>query len=104
MGYTPRVKIYRAMVNQTGTNPPVSTIIINTLGAVPTWSRNVSGEYVLTSVGNFPYGRTFFNYTENQTDTRIDWNNPNDSIILICTSDDILIDMMIEIWVYPPVI
>lgn len=100
----PQPKVYRAMINQSGTNPPVSTIIRNELGVVPVWSRNISGEYVLTSVGNFPYGRTFFNYSENQTDTRIDWNVQGDSIILICTADDILIDMMLEIWVYPPTI
>ena len=49
---------YVAMLNQSGTNAPVATILKNTLGVVPVWTRTGTGEYLLTSVGAFTANKT----------------------------------------------
>ncbi len=36
---------YVVLLNQTGTAAPVATIIKNTLGVVPAWTRNAAGQY-----------------------------------------------------------
>lgn len=51
-------KVYSALVNQEGTNPPVSTILQNTLGGVPVWSRFGTGFYFLTLADAFTVGKT----------------------------------------------
>ena len=85
-------KIYRAFLTQSGSNPPVATIVENTLGAVPVWSRNDGGDYYLTLSGAFPAGKVA---------VRVDATNPsdpvalpmaqrlNDNIVWLLTWDDI---------------
>lgn len=51
-------KIYKVLLNQTGTNAPVATILINTLGGTPVWSRTSPGIYTVTLNGAFPAGKT----------------------------------------------
>lgn len=51
-------KVYRAIINQTGTNPPVATVLENTLGINPTYAYVGAGQYTLTSVGSFPVDKT----------------------------------------------
>ena len=46
-------KVYVANITQTGTDAPVATILENTLGVTPTWSRFGPGDYRLTSTGLF---------------------------------------------------
>lgn len=54
------VKVYRALVTQTGEDPPVSLILENSLGGVPVWTRQFGGgQYFLTLVGAFPANKTF---------------------------------------------
>jgi hypothetical protein len=52
------VKIYEAIISQTGTNAPVATILKNTLGGTPIWSRDGVGNYYLTLNGAFPQTKT----------------------------------------------
>jgi len=52
------VKIYRALLTQSGTDAPVAIIQENTLGGVPVWSRDAVGEYYITLAGAFPAGRS----------------------------------------------
>lgn len=59
-------KVYVANITQTGTAAPVATILENTLGVTPTWSRWGPGDYRLTSTGLFvsnkvglPYSRSY---------------------------------------------
>lgn len=51
-------KEYAALVQQTGTNDPTATILVNTLGATPTWTRQAAGLYYLTLAGAFPIAKT----------------------------------------------
>lgn len=49
--------VYRAVLNQSGTNPPVPTILENTLGDI-VWSRVGAGEYNGTLTGAFTLDKT----------------------------------------------
>ncbi len=51
--------IYRALLTQTSTNAPVATILENTLGGVPVWTRGIAGIYTCTLSGAFPLEKTF---------------------------------------------
>lgn len=42
-------KVYTALLTQTGTNPPVATVLENTLGATITWSYQNTGNYRATA-------------------------------------------------------
>ena len=57
-GSSVNYKIYRALLAQSGTSAPVATILENTLGGVPVWSRSAMGDYLLTLAGAFPAGKT----------------------------------------------
>lgn len=61
--FTLPYKSYVATVTQTGTAAPVATVLENTLGAVPVWSRDssFSGVYYLTLTGAFPANKTVYN-------------------------------------------
>jgi hypothetical protein len=50
-GYSGSVmyKVYVAIIAQSGTNAPTATVLENTLGEVPTYSRTGAGNYVITS-------------------------------------------------------
>lgn len=52
-------KVYTAIVTQLGTGDPTATVLENTLGAVPVWSRYATGIYRLTLVGAFPSNKTY---------------------------------------------
>lgn len=54
-------KIYRAILNQTGTSAPVATVLENTLGGTVVWTRNSPGNYSATLTGAFPAAKTFWN-------------------------------------------
>lgn len=54
------VKVYRALLTQSGTNAPVAVILENTLGAVPVWGYGGVGYYTLTLAGAFPDDKTLF--------------------------------------------
>lgn len=38
-------KVYKALLTQTGTNAPVATVLVNTLGITTTWTYDNIGEY-----------------------------------------------------------
>lgn len=38
-------KCYTALLTQTGTSDPVATVLENTLGVTPTWTRDAVGKY-----------------------------------------------------------
>lgn len=50
-------KEYVASLTQTGTGAPVATVIKNTLGGTPVWSRAGAGQYTATLLGAFPTGK-----------------------------------------------
>ncbi|MFY8170637.1 MAG: hypothetical protein ACOVK2_05930 [Candidatus Fonsibacter sp.] len=55
-------KVYTALLTQTETSPPVATVLENTLSAVPEWSYDSVGEYLLTLIGAFT-GNVIINIT-----------------------------------------
>ena len=46
-------KTYIALLNQTGTNAPVPTVLMNTTGGIITWEYSSDGEYFIKSDGLF---------------------------------------------------
>lgn len=57
-GYGPAgVKRYVFTATQSGTDAPVVTVLLNTLGGVPVWAYDGPGTYVGTLVGAFPVGK-----------------------------------------------
>ena len=48
------VKVYRALLTQTGTDAPVATVLENTLGGEVVWTRDDIGLYTGTLAGAFP--------------------------------------------------
>jgi len=51
------VGIYRALLTQADADPPVATVLENTIGNV-VWSRSSDGTYFLTLASAFPASRT----------------------------------------------
>ena len=66
-------KVYTALLTQTGTDAPVATILQNTLGGTPVWSRSGVGTYAITLAGAFPINKTvcFLTIENNYSDGRI---------------------------------
>ena len=52
-------KVYTALLSQTGENAPVPTVLENTLGEILSYSRTQEGEYIITTTGTFPQGKTW---------------------------------------------
>jgi hypothetical protein len=52
-------KFYFAKASQTGTNNPSVTVLANTLGFTPTWTRANTGYYLSSSHDAFQEGKTF---------------------------------------------
>jgi len=58
-------KVYTALLSQTGTAAPVATVLANTLGFTPVWSRLAQGRYAITfTSGTAPLNKrvTFISY------------------------------------------
>jgi hypothetical protein len=56
-------KVYTALLNQSGTDAPVATILQNTLDGTPVWTRISAGIYHCTLTDAFPKNKTFCNVT-----------------------------------------
>jgi len=52
------VKVYRALLTQTGTDNPVATVLENTLGDIPTFGYNQTGSFTISS-SDMATGKTF---------------------------------------------
>lgn len=48
------VKVYRALISQTGTSAPTATVLENSLGGTVVWTRNAAGDYYGTLANAFP--------------------------------------------------
>jgi hypothetical protein len=60
-GATP-YKVYSAVLTQASTDPPVATVLQNTLSGVPVWGYTSPGLYTLTLTGEFTADRTFITH------------------------------------------
>ena len=52
------VKVYRALLTQTGTDAPVATVLENTLGGEVVWTRDGTGSYLATLANAFTANKT----------------------------------------------
>lgn len=52
------IRVYTAILNQTGTGAPVATVLHNTLEGDIVWTRIGSGQYRGTLAGAFPAAKT----------------------------------------------
>lgn len=110
------IKVYRALITQSGTGAPTATVLENTLGGTITFSRVGAGFYTVTSSGLFTVGKTFMSITENSSFagtapemyvfqiSYVDVNSINiDSfeIVSSTSTDDQLFGTPVEILVYP---
>jgi hypothetical protein len=99
-------KIYRALLNQTGTNAPVATVMENTIGAI-VWTRVTNGEYRGTLSGAFTSAKTHalivsgedsIAYVEYTTNILTIITQVCDTLAL---TDSLLKNSAIQILVYP---
>ena len=57
--------VYTALLSQTGINAPTATILQNTLGATPVWTRITDGAFKMTLTGQLVEAKTFYNIQNN---------------------------------------
>lgn len=62
VGYPEGTKMYLALLTQSGTDAPVATVLVNTLGGTLVWSYEGVGLYQATLAGAFTANKTWFNY------------------------------------------
>jgi hypothetical protein len=112
LGLINGVKVYRALMTQTGTNAPVVTVLENSIGAI-VWAYDSVGTYLGTLVGAFPINKVWSIAGQRGGGTEIEIGRNGDDQMFIETrgfdsgvpsfpqADDILQFTSIEIRVYP---
>lgn len=102
-------KIYRALLNQTGSSAPIATVLENGFTGAIVWTRNSDGNFTGTLSGQFPSNKTFItngfvelNFLGDKVYVYRDTNN---AIGVISTingggADGLLTNFPIEIIVY----
>lgn len=110
------MKRYIAILNQTGQNAPVATVLENSLGAPIVWTRSSEGQYLGTLAGAFP-AKTKLLHGDGQggeADTRVSMMLPPsvEDYVLVHTknvseevpapmfADNLLLRTTVEILVY----
>lgn len=103
--------IYRALLSQSGTDAPVATVLENTLGGVPIYSRDETGNYRATLAGAFPIGKTFVltecdQYNADATTLRFGQSDPDSIWLFSRNGSGVAIDLgagtsSFQILVYP---
>jgi len=105
-------KVYRAIIDQSGSSAPTATVLENTLGGTVVWSRNNAGEYIGTLSGAFPFQKTIWNtpqynlaynnFANGINFFRVDSNTMEiDTLLNGVLVDGQLNEQPIEILVYP---
>ena len=101
----PAYKVYTALLTQTGTNAPVTTVLENTIGSI-TIIRSGVGEYRVQSSGLFTLNKTTFDITPILGFIKQDQLSNINEITFITrgtsniTSDGLLASKKLEIRVY----
>jgi hypothetical protein len=98
------VKVYKALLTQSGTDAPVATVLQNTLGGTIVWTYDDVGEYTGTLNGAFLTNKTFKIIEQENTfggAVLIDRINDNEVKVFTNASNDILLQTSILIEVYP---
>ena len=104
-GFAGGYKVYTALLTQAGnTNPPVATIMQNTLGGTITWTRTGPGAYTATIADVlFTLNKTmvFINGGSATATANIEWASPTTATVTIdTTADSVLTKASIEIRIY----
>lgn len=107
------IKVYRALLTQSGTDDPSSLVLENTLGVDIVWERTSAGTYVATASGVFTVNKTWLRCSgavaEDGTSPWIAGFyqiNANSVLLASCdfneqVIDNVLLSTPIEILVYP---
>lgn len=102
------VKVYAALLTQSGTDAPTATVVQNTLGGEVVWTYSNDGTYIGTLAGAFPEGKVSQwsglsgagDNAERMYSVRR--NDSDDELIVYSMSGDgRLNDNYVEILVYP---
>jgi len=86
------MKRYIAILNQTGQNAPVATVLENSLGGNVVWTRAQAGQYLGTLSGAFPTDKTVAFHGDGQggeaaTHTALELPANSPDYVLLTTSD-----------------
>lgn len=96
-----RIKIYTALLTQSGTNAPTVTILQNTLGTTITWTRSGAGSYVgATAEDTFTLNKTALLITGGLSGNYYAGYTSPIQIFVTTTGDDKLVGTTLEIRVY----
>ena len=113
---TAGVKVYRALLSQTGVSAPTATVLENSLGGTLVWTRVSAGSYTATLTGAFTANKTFLQIagrlSSNLDFGQADFYRAGSNSLTLLTrdvevtggaslSDDILLETSILILVYP---
>lgn len=105
------IRTYAAILNQSGTDAPVATVLHNTLDGEIVWTRTGAGAYVGTLTGQFPVNKmtiiaNILNIPPNKKISS-GINNSPDSVLLYqtgaaspYTAQDNMVNAWVEIKVY----
>jgi hypothetical protein len=80
------VKVYRALLSQSGSSVPTATVLENTLGGIPALAIVGTGHYTLTLAGAFPANKTFCQWQGDYFNGATFWpqiGRENDNVIHI---------------------
>ena len=105
-GYEPPYKVYTALINQSGTNAPVSTVIYNDTGSTFTWNYDDVGSYIATSSSPILLSNKTVVFVTAQGNSGNNQNKIfggtryNDTSIGLFTSSDGILKLNFEIRVY----
>jgi hypothetical protein len=63
----PAYKVYTALLTQSGINPPIATVLENTIGNI-TWTYLSTGNYAGNLISAFPLNKTYFSVNNRFSD------------------------------------
>lgn len=95
-------KVYRAILNQTGTSAPVATVLENTIGSI-VWTRSSQGTYLATLNGAFLANKTYYpTFGMSDSFNRVYINRISDNAIRVrAISEDLTANLDNELFNFP---
>lgn len=101
------IRVYTALITQTGTAAPTITVLQNTLGGTVVWTRDTTGTFLGTLNEAFPANKTILEGVTTAENRVIQGNRDTDNRVIIynrsasgAVSDGIAEGAWIEIRVY----
>jgi len=111
--FPPKARVYRALLDQTGTSAPTASVLENTLGFTPSWVYDDVGSYHCENpaapgdTSTFPINKTFFVITPAPQSLSRGCDTNLQSIEVFTTDnagtpeDELLSQTAFEILIYP---